>query len=80
MQLKPWEIEKLTISEIICMIEGWQRRYDRLEDLFITWSAYPHYQVANPRKCPPLQRFFAHRKKQGDKKAEYEDIMKEFNL
>ena len=62
------------------MIEGWQRRYDRLEDLFITWSAYPHYQVANPKKCPPLQRFFAHRKKHGDKKAEYEDIMKEFNL
>lgn len=80
LNLKPWEIEKLTIADIVDMMEGWQRRYERLEDLFIIWSAYPAYQVASPKKCVPLKKFFAHRKKQGNKKAEYEDIMKEFDL
>lgn len=80
LNLKPCEVEKLTITDILDMMQGWQRRYERLEDLFITWSAYPHYQVANPKRCPPLKKFFVHRKKEENKKAVYEEIKQEFNL
>lgn len=65
------------------MLQGWQRRYDRLEDLFIVWDAYPQYQVANPKKHPPLKRFFSHRKRRRTEKEKQEtlnEIMAEFGL
>lgn len=71
------------MAEIYEMMEGWQRRYERMEDLFITWAAYPQYQVANPKKCPPLKKFFAHRKKESNTEENEQirqEIIKEFDL
>lgn len=71
------------MAEIYEMMEGWQRRYERMEDLFITWAAYPQYQVANPKKCPPLKKFFAHRKKESNAEENEQirqEIIKEFDL
>lgn len=81
--LKPWDIERLCPVEIDYMLQGWQRRYDRLEDLFIVWDAYPQYQVASPKKHPPLERLFAHRKKRQSRKEKQNtlnEIMAEFGL
>ena len=69
--------------EIDYMLQGWQRRYDRLEDLFIVWDAYPQYQVANPKKHPPLKHFFSHRKRRRteiEKQETLNEIMAEFGL
>lgn len=65
------------------MLKGWQRRYDRLEDLFIAWDAYPQYQIANPKKRLKLEQLLAHRKKRQTKKEKQNtlnEIMDEFGL
>lgn len=81
--LKPWEIERLCPVEIDYMLQGWQRRYDRLEDLFIAWDAYPQLQIANPKKRLKLESLMAHRKKRQTKKEKQDtlnEIMAEFGL
>ncbi len=65
------------------MLKGWQRRYDRLEDLFIAWDAYPQYQIANPKKRLKLEQLLTHRKKRQTKKEKQNtlnEIMAEFGL
>lgn len=65
------------------MLKGWQRRYDRLEDLFIVWDAYPQYQIANPKKRLKLEQLLTHRKKRQTKKEKQNtlnEIMAEFGL
>lgn len=69
--------------EIDYMLKGWQRRYDRLEDLFIVWDAYPQYQIANPKKRLKLEQLLTHRKKRQTKKEKQNtlnEIMAEFGL
>lgn len=65
------------------MLKGWQRRYDRLEDLFIVWDAYPQYQIANPKKRLKLEQLLTHRKKRQTKREKQNtlnEIMAEFGL
>ncbi len=65
------------------MLKGWRRRYDRLEDLFIAWDAYPQYQIANPKKRLKLEQLLAHRKKRQTKREKQNtlnEIMAEFGL
>lgn len=65
------------------MLKGWQRRYDRLEDLFIAWDAYPQYQIANPKKRLKLEQLLTHRKKRQTKREKQNtlnEIMAEFGL
>ena len=70
-------------AEIIYLIEGYERRYNRLEDLFINWIAYPYAQVNCGKKCPPKEDFFKHRnrnKEKVDHAAIAERIAEEFGI
>ena len=81
LNLKPWEIGKLCPAEVMDMIEGWKRRYNHLEDLFINWVAYTEYQINCGEKCPPIERFYEHRHRERvDHAAIAKRIAKEFNL
>lgn len=84
LNLKPWEIERLTLGDIFDMLDGWQRRYDRLEDLFINWITYPNVSIAaGKRKKPKLETFYAHRRKRDAKALQSEleqDLKEEFDF
>lgn len=64
------------------MLDGWQRRYDHLEDIVISWITYPNVCIASgKKKRPELKSFFAHRKKGNSSKEQSEiaqDLFEEF--
>lgn len=65
------------------MLDGWQRRYDKLEDLFIGWITYPVLRIAMGKKAPPLKSLYEHRKKRGVKENKQEiekSLLEEFGL
>lgn len=55
------EFANATIGEITALVEGYQRRYDRLEDLFILWAALPTYQTQLGKKAPTYKKLTSHR-------------------
>lgn len=82
LNLKPWEVERLCLADIFLMLDGWQRRYDHLEDIVISWITYPNVCIASAKKKrPELKSFFAHRKKRNSSKEQSEiaqDLFEEF--
>lgn len=82
LNLKPWEVERLCLADIFLMLDGWQRRYDHLEDIVISWITYPNVCMASgKKKRPELKSFFAHRKKRNSSKEQSEivqDLFEEF--
>lgn len=62
LKLTPEQFGSYTISEIEAMLAGWQRRYERLEDLFIINVALPVYRGAYGKKAPSYRKLTAHRR------------------
>lgn len=62
LNLKPEEFGRYTIKELEAMLEGYQRRRERLEDLFIVYCALPTYRGAYGRKAPNFQKLTEHRR------------------
>jgi len=63
LNLTPERFGGYTIMEIDAMFEGYVRRQERLEDLFIINCALPTYRGAYGRKAPSYKRLTAHRKR-----------------
>lgn len=43
------------------MLDGWQRRYDHLEDIVISWIT-PNVCIASGKEASGTEKLFAHRK------------------
>jgi len=63
--LTPEQFGNYTVKEIDAMFEGYIRRQERLEDLFIINCALPTYRGAYGRKAPSYKKLTRHRKKHG---------------
>lgn len=50
-----------TIRELTALTDGYVRRREALEDLFIIYSAMPAYQCHMGRKAPSYKKLTAHR-------------------
>ena len=61
--LTPEQFGGYTIMEIDAMYEGYVRRQERLEDLFIINCALPTYRGYMGKKAPSYKRLTAHRTK-----------------
>lgn len=57
------EFGHLTVKELDALFDGYMRRYERLEDLFIINCALPVYKVNLGRKAPSYKKLTAHRVK-----------------
>ena len=61
LNLKPEDFGQYTIMELEAMLDGYQRRRERLEDLFILYCALPTYR-AHWKKAPTFQKLTEHRR------------------
>lgn len=61
--MKPEEFANATIEEIDALVDGYVRRYQRLEDLFIVHCALPAYRSAYGNKAPTYEELTANRHK-----------------
>ena len=59
--LTPEQFGVYTITEIDAMFDGYVRRHERLEDLFIVYSALPTYRAAWGKKAPSYRKLTEHR-------------------
>jgi hypothetical protein len=59
--LTPEEFGRYTVTEIDAMFDGYIRRHERLEDLFIVYSALPTYRAAWGKKAPTYKKLTEHR-------------------
>lgn len=62
LNLTPEQFGSYTISEIEAMLDGWRRRHEILEDLFIINCALPTYRAAYGEKAPGYRKLTAHRR------------------
>lgn len=62
LHLTPNDFGNLTIGEIECLIDGYKRRYERLEDLLIINCALPIYRGHFGKKAPSYRKLTAHRR------------------
>ncbi len=60
--MTPAQFADATIGEIDSMVNGYIRRYQRLEDLFIVHCALPAYRGAYGKKAPTYEQLTAHRR------------------
>ena len=63
--LTPEQFGGYTIMEIDALMDGYIRRQERLEDLFIINCALPTYRGAYGKKAPSYKKLTAHRTKHG---------------
>lgn len=63
LRLTPQQFGGLTIAELEALEDGYLRRYNRLEDLFIIYCALPIYNVFY-KKAPTYRELTAYRSKQ----------------
>ena len=63
--LTPEQFGGYTVGEIDAMVDGYIRRQERLEDLFIVNCALPIYRCYLGKKAPSYQKLTAHRTKRG---------------
>lgn len=63
LHLTPEQFANYTVKEIDALFEGYLRRYERLEDLFIIDCALPAYRAAYGKKAPSYKKLTSHRKK-----------------
>lgn len=61
LQLTPEQFAGCTMRELDALTNGYQRRHERLEDLFIINVALPIYRAAYGRKAPTYKKLTAHR-------------------
>lgn len=61
LHLTPEQFAGYTVRELDALTDGYQRRYERLEDLFIINIALPIYRAAYGRKAPSYRKLIAHR-------------------
>ena len=61
LQLTPEQFANYTVRELDALTDGYRRRYERLEDLFILHVALPVYRAAYGRKAPTYRKLTAHR-------------------
>jgi len=65
LDLSPEQFGRYTIMEIDALMDGYIRRQERLEDLFIINCALPTYRGAYGKKAPSYKKLTAHRIKHG---------------
>ena len=63
--LTPEQFGSHTVMEIDAMVDGYIRRQERMEDLFIVNCALPTYRGYMGKKAPSYKKFTAHRTKRG---------------
>ena len=63
--LTPERFGGYTIMEIDALVDGYVRRQERLEDLFIINCALPTYRGYMGKKAPNYKKLTAHRVKHG---------------
>lgn len=63
LNLTPEQFGAYTVKEVDALYNGYVRRQERLEDLFIVNCALPTYRGAYGRKAPSYKRLTAHRTK-----------------
>lgn len=63
LDLTPEQFANYTVMEIDAMFDGYVRRQERLEDLFIINCALPEYRCHYGRKAPSYKKLTAHRVK-----------------
>lgn len=63
LELKPWEIDRLTVGEILDMYDGWTIRRRRTEELLATFVTLPIYnhQRSKKDKMITLKDLFGHK-------------------
>lgn len=61
--LTPEQFGSYTVMEIDALFDGYVKRQERLEDLFICYCALPTYRGAYGKKAPSYKRLTAHRVK-----------------
>lgn len=61
--MTPEQFAGCTVRELDALTDGYQRRYERLEDLFILYVALPVYRAAYGRKAPSYRKLTAHRRR-----------------
>jgi hypothetical protein len=66
LNLTPEQFAGYTVLELDAMFDGYIRRQERLEDLFILYSALPTYRGAYGRKAPSYRKLTQHRRKNGN--------------
>lgn len=59
--LTPEQFGSYTVMEIDALFDGYVRRQERLEDLFIINCALPTYRGAYGKKAPSYKKLTAHR-------------------
>jgi len=65
LDLTPEQFANYTVMELDAMFDGYVRRQERLEDLFIINCALPTYRGAYGKKAPSYKKLTAHRAKHG---------------
>ena len=63
--LTPEQFGRYTIMEIDAMVDGYIRRQERLEDLFIVNCALPTYRCYLGKKAPSYKKLTEHRSRRG---------------
>ena len=61
LDLTPEQFANYTVMELDAMFDGYVRRQERLEDLFIINCALPAYRVGWGKKAPSYKKLTAHR-------------------
>lgn len=61
LHLRPEQFAGYTMAELEALINGYIRRYQHLEDLFIINCALPAYRAAYGNKAPSYKQLTAHR-------------------
>ncbi len=59
--MTPKQFGEMTVAEIDAMFDGYLRRREQLEDLFIINCALPTYRGAYGRKAPTYKKLTAYR-------------------
>lgn len=72
------EFGEYTVKELNALTDGYIRRTERLEDLFIIYSALPVYQSFAGNKAPTYKKLTAHRKRNHDNATLSEEDLKKW--
>lgn len=74
LNLTPEQFGGYTVKELDAMFEGYIRRQERLEDLFILYCAYPTYQSSMRIRHPPsIRKLLAYRRKRPGRVDQMDD-------
>ena len=57
------EFANATVGELTALVDGYKRRQEAMEDLFIIYGALPVYQMQLGKKAPTYKKLTAHRRR-----------------